>query len=284
MKPLPGKWIDLIRDGTTGDGRSAIIQAARSVMLAAHRNGVDYPTIHDLLTDPRNHLAQQLAAGHHGARLTTVEVNELLRRHWTETAAVAARTLAPTPETAEAFAVHVRAQVEASDLRGGRLAVMLAAADLGIRHRSFNPALPVRVIADATGLGKSGASRFLRSLAIEGHWLGFHRRGTHGPGSTGRATTYRLAPGLRPTWDIHGCSKPVCPTPSMSQPSMSQPEEEAQPMPENRGGVTIHARDDAEAEVAAAAILELRAERTAAAAKVVQLRAVRPDPDAAGSQ
>lgn len=75
-RTLPGWAIDVLTDGADlSRGRAEVVRQVRRVMLSAHRLGIDWPTVHALLSDTAHRrLAHQLAHGHKGRRIAPASV------------------------------------------------------------------------------------------------------------------------------------------------------------------------------------------------------------------
>lgn len=199
---LPGWALDLITDGVRlGDHpRSAIVKAIRRISLTAHRNGVPYTRLEQLMMNPDTfRLAKQFATGKGGRTIAPGPRRRHLQRIWADTSALAAAAPAWDRDTALDFIEHARTVVGdgVDGLTDRENQVLLTVIDLATEYGTTRPVCPQRVIADRTGIPHATVARILHRLAADGDWLGY---GTPGNALNRRATTYRLAPGLRSSY------------------------------------------------------------------------------------
>lgn len=275
MSALPGVWLDLITDGadTKHGGKSATVKALRQVMLAAHRAGWTYVDIYPLLTDTKGRkLAAQIIIGRGGIMINSRQRDTFLRKHWDDTAAVAAAGSTWAHGDVLDVIEFVRQAFDAAgDLGTRERAVLTAVIDLADQHGTTRVAAPVRVVAEASGLSVPMAYRVLMDLCQRGEWLDVARRGSR---RAGRSNLYRLAPAVLETY--RGATPPTSqdlPTshlPTSHQPPMSQLRGEssmsAETTANDRGGsLTINVSGDEEA-VMVAALAAYRQTKAAAAA------------------
>lgn len=246
---LPGRMLDRATNGEPTGGRAAIVKAVRTIMLSAHRNDVPFPDVHALLTDASRHkLAAQIVTGKGGRPIPRAQRDKFLREHWESTAELVAATPAWTPGVAAEFVEFVRDQYDgAATLTGDHRAVMGVVIDLAEAYGTTRPAVPVRTVAERTGLSRNRSHRILLALCAVGEWLALAQRGNY---RGRRANLYRLAPGL---WDIHGGLQHLSPTTHMSHPYV--PPEDGAAMPSTLT-LTLSPEDEA-------AVLDLIAQRRA---------------------
>lgn len=87
LRPLPARWIDLLRAGDTrGDYRSRS-EAAMALALAAVNAGWQYPDWHAALTDPSNTLADWALTRPNGAHRSPRDTNHRLQTTWNKAVA-----------------------------------------------------------------------------------------------------------------------------------------------------------------------------------------------------
>lgn len=234
-RPLPGKFVDLLRDGVRGPAlsRSDVVKALRRVMMSAQRRGWSYPDIQaELMDTERNKLARQiadgkyaaprLADGRHAGRMTTAaERDEFLRMHWNDTAAITASSKPWDREDAQKFIALVRAEADEASLSPTARLVLQAVLDLAEKWGTTQPTVPVHEVMARTGLKRMTAWRTLTRLCEKGVWLSLAERGSGNP-AHGKANAYNLAP---PLMEIHkGASPPVSQPVPVSHPPVSHAE------------------------------------------------------------
>jgi len=220
MGTLPSTAIDLIRDGLTDSAsltRRDVHVAMRTAMILAHRNGVDWPTMHAFLTDKdRNVLARQIATGRRGKAMNQGNVTKILSKAWDDTKQLVDKS--PTWTCDDVFNIieEIQVALEGSILPERQRKVMEAAIKLGFQKGTTRPTLPARTIAEMTGIPKTSVGRILGRLAEDGDWLRLARRGN---AKQGRANIYRLAPAIADTY--RAATPPMPHDPPMSHPPMS---------------------------------------------------------------
>lgn len=229
MATLSGTYLDLITHGVPHPvDRSSVVVAIRSVMLSAHRAGVRYSQIQELLTDTRDRqLAVQLATGRGGRQIPSAQRYRLLRKLWDETGEVAATRPPWNREAVLAAIEHVRDHWAGTEsLPKRHQAILNVVLDLATEKGTTRPTVPVREVEKRTGIPYQTVSRILGKIAVEGTWLRLAKRGNH---RTGRASLYTLAPALLRDFDdnVWGALPPESHPQPMSHPPMSH---ESEPM------------------------------------------------------
>lgn len=223
MTTLSGTFLDLITDGVPHPAdRSAVITAVRSVMLSAHRAGVPFHQVQNLLTDTRDRrLADQLATGRGGREISPRQRSQLLHDLWEQTSQVAATRPAWDRDAALAAIEHVRHHwSETEALPDRHQAVLNVVLDLATEYGTTRPTVPVREVERRTGIPFQSVSRILRGISAEGTWLRLVKRGNY---RTRRASLYTLAPDLIRdfTDNVWGASPPESHPQPKSHPPMS---------------------------------------------------------------
>ena len=227
MATLSGTYLDLITDGVPQPlDRSSVVTAVRSVMLSAHRAGVPFLQVQDLLIDNKNRrLAAQLATGRGGRLMTLAQRSRFLRDLWRQTGEVAAQRPPWDRDAALAAIEHVRDHWSGTERLPYRHRLILdVVLDLATAYGTTRPAVPVREVEARTGIPFQTVSRILNKIAADGKWLQLAKRGNH---RTGRASLYKLAPDLIKdfTDNVWGASPPESHPQPMSHPPMSHESE-----------------------------------------------------------
>jgi hypothetical protein len=190
----------------------------RAVMMSAHRGGVPYTEVRDLLCDITNRrLAAQLATGRGGRQITITQRSRFLHKLWVQTGDVVAKRPAWDRDAALAAIEHVRDNWSGTDTLPDRHRVILnVVLDLATEYGTTRPTVPVREVERRTGIPFQSVSRILGKIATEGTWLRLAKRGNH---RTGRASLYTLAPDLLRdfTENVWGASPPESHPLPMSQ-------------------------------------------------------------------
>jgi hypothetical protein len=170
---LSGTFLDLITDGVPPPvDRSAVIKAVRAVMLSAHRGGVPYSQVHDLLCAiAKRRLAVQLATGRGGRKTALRQRSQLLRDLWAQTGEVAATRPHWDRNTALAAIEHVRDRWSATEALPKRhQAVLNAVLDLATEYGTTRPTVPVREVEPRLSPDPSEidaeADRLLERIAV----------------------------------------------------------------------------------------------------------------------
>lgn len=210
MATLSGTFLDLITDGVPNSGdRSSIVMGVRAVMMSAHRGGVPYTQVQDLLCDITNRrLAAQLATGRGGRQMTITQRSRFLHKLWVQTGDVVAKRPAWDRDDALAAIEHVRDNWSGTDTLPDRhRAILNVVLDLATEYGTTRPTVPVREVERRTGIPFQSVSRILGKITTEGTWLRLAKRGNH---RTGRASLYTLAPDLLRdfTENVWGASPP----------------------------------------------------------------------------
>jgi hypothetical protein len=179
-RALPGRHIDLIRDGVPGydlktKGRTAIWSALITLAMSAQMRSWDQCEWQDLILAPTSRLGLQVRSKGPERSLPGMQVQRLLDRAWEKAWELrTARDANWTPAQAKAEA-HERAQIVADavadedvDLNDNERAILAHAVEQ-TRLRGFtNVALPRRAIYAATGLGSTVVAKTLASLEQKG--------------------------------------------------------------------------------------------------------------------
>lgn len=242
---LPGPIVDLMRDGCREvRNRGDVVRAVRTVMFSAHHHGQSWPAIQAELTNiKRNRLAEQIATGRRGVKMSPKVVSDFLSKLWTQTTEEVAARPAWTADDVLEFIEYVREVLENSDVPDRDRAVMDVVLDLAGQHRTAKVAAPVHVVAEKTGLTRMTAHRALMGLCDTGDWLALARRG-----NKNRSNLYRVAPALRGTYT--GALRPT----SQDQPTSHQPTSH----PDDVAGVLEVPVTEAESNALVALLLQMR--------------------------
>ena len=223
MATLTGTYVDLITDGVPQPiTRESVVMAVRRIMLSAHRQGLPYHHIQELLTDPNRRLSVQISTGYGGRSINVNQVSRFLKTQWTQTQKVAAEHTAWGEEGARQALEFIRDNwLGMESLSKRKQDILNTVLDLATEYGTTRPVVPVRVVQDRTGIPFQTVSRLLRELANNGEWISLAQQGNH---RTGRASLYNIAPPLVRYFNenIWGASPPVSHDQSMSHPSMSQ--------------------------------------------------------------
>lgn len=268
---IPGWMITLITDGVHASVdqslNSEVTKATRSIMLSAHRLGIDWTYLRGLLCDDRERkLAHQIAVGFGGRKVTKGQRNAYLAQHWEDTR----RIVADSPKWDQNFIPNFLAFVEdnwhlTDHLPKPQRLVLGFALNEAKRLTITRPALPVRAVCVNTGLKRDKAHNTLKRLVEDGEWLRLHRRGIAGPRGVGKAASiYHFAPVLLSEYqaipDIgRGAKAPMSDHPPMSDPPMSELNEDSLSMSITVTGNSQAALKQALALVAAASQEDLAA-------------------------
>lgn len=232
---LSGPMLDLLTDGVRVDDvntlNSEVVKAVRTIMLSAHRTGMDWRYLRSLLTDTdKRRLARQIVAGFGGRQVSPAQRNAFLQKHWDSTAKVAASRPAWDRDYALAFVEFARETfgLDESKMHPKKRSVITVVMDLAVELGTTRPAVPSRTVADRTGLPLPTANEWLVKARNDGDWITLAKRGN---ARTGRATLYNVAPRLHESFiqTYGGAKAPMSACPPMSDPSMSvfQPDQEA---------------------------------------------------------
>jgi len=188
--------IDLATDGVRSlRTRGEVVTAVRRVMFSAQRAGWTWSEVHALLTDTgRRRLAKQLSTGRGDRPIGLGAITKFLQKHWDEISATALAAPAWDRTDALHFLDLVQDELDTADLPALDRQLLQLVLDLGRRHGTTRPAVPVRVVQEHLGISRSGAHRALMRLSAQGHWLDLAKRGDRT-----RANLYRVAPALRVT-------------------------------------------------------------------------------------
>lgn len=226
MNSIPGWALDLLTDGVRGNDeqslRQQITRAMRRVMMAAQRSDWDYARTAEALNDQsRYRLAKQIATGRSGSQISTRQRNQFIAKHWAETYAVTSSRPAWDRIRAIDAIQFVRDNWEqTANLPNQQRLVLAAALEIADSHGTTRPALPIRVIADKTGIPRSTVGDVLARMSDDGEWL---RKVQSGNYKTRRASLYLLAPSLLQTLTPYGgASPPKSDTPPKSDPPKSE--------------------------------------------------------------
>jgi hypothetical protein len=208
-RALPGRTIDLIRDGVPvrdlrAMGDAAVRRALLSTAASAMQCGWSDIDWSDEVLCARSRLGHQVRVARDGRRERPErQVRRMLDDAWDRATEYVSETPAWTRDSmrAEAEARARRARDIASDpdvdLTTAMRAVLAYAADLAEKRGLHRLALPRRAVSDATGLGDRATRTALATL----HQRDLLRREDSGRGSTDpsrrRAALYRLMPGHR---------------------------------------------------------------------------------------
>jgi hypothetical protein len=261
-RALPGRTIDLIRDGVPardlramGDAmvRRALLSTAASAMQCGWTD-IDWSSE---ILHARSRLGHQVRVARDGRRqLTKREVQHRLDEAWDRATEYVSNTPAWDRDTmradAEDRARRAReiAADPGADLTDAMRAVLVHAADLADKWGLHRLTLPGRAVADATGLSHKAARTALAALH-ETDLLRLEDRGRGGADVTKRrAARYRLLPHGGAQRSFRG-TRPLCPqapaqtsvppapaqtsvppaqdAPTADDPGPTQPEEMAMP-------------------------------------------------------
>lgn len=203
-RALPGKMIDLIRDGVPDSdlkkpGRAAVWSALIKTAMSAQYRGWDQVEWEQLILEPRSYLGYQARCKGKDRTLPAMQVAKQFDNAWERAWELrTARDAAWTPAQARAEALE-RAElasraVENPDVNLSRAErAVLAHVIEQTRQRGFtNVALPRRAIYAATGLGSTATTNALTGLKAKG-LLFLHQAGQNAKGvKYRRASIYGL--------------------------------------------------------------------------------------------
>ena len=199
-RALPSTVIDLIRDGADEQdlrarGDRAVWSALVRTASSARQRGWSRVEWADLVTAKRSRLGYQASLKGSKER-TRVALEKTLRGAWDAAGKWLETTPAPiTRGDIEAKARNLRdyAADATTDLRDNDRAILCFAADEALRRGTDRPTLPLRAIAEATGLSVKAIRLALPRLDTSG-LLRLEVRGTPGGPNTKerRASAYRL--------------------------------------------------------------------------------------------
>ncbi len=207
-RALPGRYIDLIRDGVSSaqlkrSGRQAIWSALVSTAMSAQMRGWDEVEWTYLVLDPKSYLGYQARSKGKDRTLPATQAAKQMRNAWEKAWVLRTERESGDPAWgAERAAQEATARAEAAttaienqdvDLTDAERAV-LAYAVSQTRLRQFtNVAMPRRAIYTATGLGSTAVSTALNGLATKG-LLHLHQAGQNAATTKyRRASIYTLA-------------------------------------------------------------------------------------------
>jgi len=220
-RALPGRYIDLIRDGVSpaelkAKGRVAVWSALVQTAMSAQARGWDQTEWAALVLAPNSYLGYQAKSKGKDRTLPDMQVVKQMDNAWEKTWELrTSRDPAWTPEQARIEALE-RAQVAAKavedlyvDLTHAERLV-LAYAGEQTRLRGFtNVALPRQAIYGATGLGSTAVATALKGLATKG-LLHLHRTGQRAKSAKyRRASIYTLADARSLTLFIRDLTAPL---------------------------------------------------------------------------
>ena len=197
-RALPGRYIDLMRDGVTpadlrAHGDKAVWRALLRTAHSAQIRGWDVVEWECLILEDRNQLARQIRTRRDGRPKPQRTVEKTLSKAWD--AAWEHRTTNPTMDRADvaetakeraAIALDVAAEAD-NDLRDAERAVLAYAARLTTERGLLQVDLAWRTVMESTGLTERRTKNALRDLERRG-LLRLVERGRAG-GEQGEART-----------------------------------------------------------------------------------------------
>jgi hypothetical protein len=200
-RALPATYIDLARDGASdidlrARGDRAVWSALVRVATSARQRGWAYIDLADLVMSPRSNLGRQVALRGGTKEVGKAQVEKKLRAAWDAAGAFLDRAPAAiTPADVEGKAKALVAYCADADngLRDADRAILAYASDEALRRGTDRPTLPLRAIAEATGLTVKAVRLALPRLDAAG-LLRLEIRGVPGGPATRerRASAYRL--------------------------------------------------------------------------------------------
>jgi hypothetical protein len=200
-RALPSTYVDLARDGASdidlkARGDRAVWSALVRVATSARQRGWGYIDLADLVMSPRSNLGRQVALRGGTKDIGRVAVEKKLRAAWDAAGAFLDRApaaITPADVEGKAKALVAYCGDADADLRDGDRAILAFAADEALRRGTDRPTLPLRAIAEATGLTLKAVRLALPRLDAAG-LLRLEIRGVPGGPAARerRASAYRL--------------------------------------------------------------------------------------------
>ena len=218
---LPGRYIDLIRDGVPTSalrakgGRRAIWSALLGICQSAQIRGHSQIDVQALLEEKNNKLWWQMHT-HKGRPLPEKQVRAMFDRAWDRAWELRTQNPTQTPEevAADAAARAEQAINAAADAADERLNlsdrdVLAFAAREAVRRGMTRVTLPLRAVQAETGRGQTAVQNALVRLVKQGHLIKVSAGRGGGSVGTRRAAVYELRPILRP---VNGSMRPPKPS------------------------------------------------------------------------